>query len=137
VDLGKYRNIFIDEATDHLAEISASLLRLEKELGCAEAIDSVFRMAHSIKGMAASLEYDAITEVAHGLEDRMQGIRTAGRVADGEELALLFRGLEALEAMVAVVRAEGAPPPRRPELVSALTGAEASKKKVLRPGLRS
>jgi len=137
VDLGKYRNIFIDEATEHLAEMSSSLLQLEKELGCAEAIDSIFRMAHSIKGMAASLEYDSITEVAHGLEDRMQGIRSAGRVSDSEELAVLFRGLEALEAMVAVVRAEGEPPPRRPDLVSALTGAEASKKKALRSEPRS
>jgi two-component system chemotaxis sensor kinase CheA len=137
VDLGKYRNIFIDEATQHLAEISSSLLRLEKELGCVEAIDTVFRMAHSIKGMAASLEYESITEVAHGLEDRMQGIRAAGRVSDSEELAVLFHGLEALEAMVAVVRAEGEPPQRRPELVSALTGPEATKKKALRPQLRS
>ena len=137
MDLGKYRNIFIDEATEYLAEMSSSLLRLEKELGCAEAIDSVFRMAHSIKGMAASLEYESITEVAHGLEDRMQGIRAAGRVSDAEELAVLFHGLEALEAMVAVVRAEGEPPPRRPELVSALTGAEAPKKKALRPEPRS
>jgi two-component system chemotaxis sensor kinase CheA len=137
VDLGKYRNIFIDEATEHLAEMSSSLLQLEKELGCAEAIDSVFRMAHSIKGMAASLEYDSITEVAHGLEDRMQGIRSAGRVSDSEELAVLFRGLEALEAMVAVVRAEEVPPPRRPDLVSALTGAEAPKKKALRSEPRS
>jgi two-component system chemotaxis sensor kinase CheA len=137
VDLGKYRNIFLDEATEHLAEISASLLRLEKDLGSAEAIDSVFRMAHSIKGMAASLEYDSITEVAHGLEDRMQGIRAAGRVSDADELALLFHGLEALEAMVAAVRTSGDPPPRRAELVSALTGAEASKKKVLNPVLPS
>jgi len=137
VDLGKYRNIFIDEATEHLAEISSSLLRLEKDLGSVEAIDSVFRMAHSIKGMAASLEYDSITEVAHGLEDRMQGIRAAGRVSDADELALLFHGLEALEAMVAAVRAGGDPPPRRAELVSALTGAEASKKKALNPALPS
>jgi two-component system chemotaxis sensor kinase CheA len=129
VDLGKYRIIFLDEATEHLAEMSSSLLQLEKELASAEAIDCVFRMAHSIKGMAASLEYDSITEVAHALEDRMQGIRAAGRVSEPEELALLFRGLEALEAMVASVRADGASPPRRPELVSALSGTDPSKKK--------
>ena len=87
--------------------------------------------------MAASLEYESITEIAHGLEDRMQGIRAAGRVSDFEELALLFRGLEALEAMVAVVRAEGEPPPRRSELVAALAGAEAPKKKALTPELSS
>ena len=50
-----------------------------------ESIDLVFRMAHSIKGMAGSLGYDSITEVAHRMEDRMQAIRSAGRVEAGEE----------------------------------------------------
>ena len=137
MDLAKYRTVFLEDSTENLAEMSRALLELEKDSACTEAIDVIFRMAHSIKGMAASLEYDSITEVAHGLEDRMQGIRAAGRVSDAEELAVLFHGLEALEAMVAVVRAEGEPPPRRPELVSALTGAEAPKKKALRPEFRS
>ena len=39
----------------------------------AESIDTVFRAAHSVKGMAASLDYAPITELAHRLEDRMQG----------------------------------------------------------------
>jgi two-component system chemotaxis sensor kinase CheA len=93
-------------------------------------------MAHSIKGMAASLEYDSITEVAHRLEDRMQVHRDAGRVAGGEELALLFKGLEGLEAMVAVVRESGEPPPPSRELVEVLSAPlepADSKKKALRP----
>jgi len=103
VDMAKYRRIFLEEATEHLAEIGTALLALEKETANPDAIDLIFRMAHSIKGMAASLGYDAITEVSHRLEDRMQSIRSAGRVADPEELALLFRGVECLEAMVRAV----------------------------------
>ena len=123
MDLAKYRTIFVEESTEHLSEISAALLQLEKDSGCADAIDSIFRMAHSIKGMAASMGYDAVTEVAHRLEDRMETIRDAGRAASGDELALLFRGLEALEAMVATVRATGEGPPANPELVRALAEA--------------
>lgn len=112
MDLTKYRTLFIEEATEHLAEMSRALLRLEKEFTDSDAVDLIFRMAHGIKGMAASLEYTSITEVAHGLEDRMSAIRAAGKATSGEEVALLFRGLEALEAMVGVVRQTGdAPPP--------------------------
>ena len=82
MDMAKYRQVFIEESTEHLAEMSSALLDLEKNLADGEAIDLVFRMAHSIKGMAASLEYDSVTQVSHGLEDRMQEIRRAGRVAD-------------------------------------------------------
>jgi len=119
VDMAKYRRIFLEEATEHLAEIGTALLALEKETANPDAIDLIFRMAHSIKGMAASLGYDAITEVSHRLEDRMQSIRSAGRVADPEELALLFRGVECLEAMVRAVANEQEPKPD-PELVRIL-----------------
>jgi chemotaxis protein histidine kinase CheA len=61
--------------------------------------------------MAASLEYGSITEVSHCLEDRMSALRDGGSVGSGDEVALLFRGLEALEAMVAVVRDTGESPP--------------------------
>ena len=120
MDLAKYRTIFIEEATEHFAEISRALLELEKDPERADSIDVVFRMAHSIKGMAASLGYDGITEVAHKLEDRMQRIRDAGTVGADEELSLLFRGLTALEGMVEGVKETGEGPPASPEVVSAL-----------------
>jgi two-component system, chemotaxis family, sensor kinase CheA len=120
VDLAKYRTIFIEESTEHFAEISRALLELEKNPEGADSIDVVFRMAHSIKGMAASLGYDSITELAHKLEDRMQLVRQAGRIEPREELSLLFRGLVALEAMVGAVRETGEAPPADPELVVAL-----------------
>jgi two-component system chemotaxis sensor kinase CheA len=118
--MAKYRAVFVEEATENLAEISRALLELEKDPAHAESIDLIFRMAHSIKGMAGSLEYGAVTELAHRLEDRMQAIRAAGRVPGGEELSLLFRGLAGLERMVAIVRDTAQPPPAQPELVGAL-----------------
>jgi len=123
VDLAKYRTIFIEEATEHFAEISRALLELEKDPTRTDSIDLVFRMAHSIKGMAASLGYDGITEVAHKLEDRMQRVREAGTVGAAEELSLLFRGLTALEGMVEVVKESGDAPPADAELVAELRTA--------------
>lgn len=127
MDMAKYRQVFLEEATDHLAEMSRALLELEKDPANAEAIDLLFRMAHSIKGMAASLEYSSITEVAHRLEDRMQDVRSAGRVAGADGLSLLFRGLEGLEKMVARVRETGEPPPPDPQLAAALLASQAAR----------
>ena len=134
MDLAKYRAIFIEESTEHFAEISQALLELEKDPARVESIDVVFRMAHSIKGMAASLGYDSITELAHKLEDRMQLVRGAGAIDPRDELSVLFRGLAALEAMVGAVRETGEAPPADPDLVAALAartraGARAEKKK--------
>ncbi len=136
--MSKYRGIFLEEATEHLSEMSAALLRLEKKPVCAEDIDTVLRMAHSIKGMAATLNYDSITEVAHGLEDLMQHARNRGRLAGDEQTALLFRGMEALESMIARVRDTGENPPANPALAAALAdgpllAADSSKKKSPEP----
>ncbi len=127
MDMTKYRAVFLEEATEHLSEMSGALLELEKDSGRSEAIDLAFRMAHSIKGMAASLEYDSITEVAHRLEDCLQEIRSAGRVEGSEVLTLLFKGLEGLEAMVAAVRETGESPPPNPDLVAALASPARSR----------
>jgi two-component system chemotaxis sensor kinase CheA len=120
VDLAKYRTIFIEESTEHFGEISSALLALEKEPGSVDAIDVVFRMAHSIKGMAASLDYDPITELSHRIEDRMQQVREAGGVRPGTELSLLFQGLSALEQMVECVKDDLPIPGADPELMAEL-----------------
>ena len=126
--MAKYRVVFLEEATEHLEDMSRALLDLEREPGRGDAIDLVFRMAHSIKGMAASLGYDPITEVAHRLEDRMQDVRAAGRV-EPDDLALLFKGLEGLEAMLAAVRDTGQAPPPDPWLAHALSAPVGPRKK--------
>lgn len=123
MDLEKYKKLFLEEATEHLAELSRELLALEKDPHRGEAIDTAFRMAHSIKGMAASIGYDGIAEVAHRLEDRMDTYRTDGRI-DESGLAALFRGLEGLEAMVRVVREQGSPPEVDPRLLTDLNAPE-------------
>lgn len=127
LDMAKYRRIFLEEATDHLGEISHALLALEKELASVEAIDTLFRMAHSIKSMAASLGYEPIADLAHRMEDRMEGVRRAGRVQDQQELAVLFRALEALEASVAAVAEEREPMPVDAALLELLAASPPKK----------
>lgn len=118
--MAKYRDVFLEEATEHLAEMSRALLELEKDPVHVESVDVLFRMAHSIKGMAASLEYAPITDVAHRLEDRMQAVRSGEVQLDAAGLAVLFRGLDELERMVDAVRRTGGPPPPDPEFSAAL-----------------
>ena len=126
MDLAKYRALFLEEASEHLAEMSRALLALEKDAANGEAIDRFFRMAHSIKGMAASLDYDAITRLAHRLEDQMERVRRQGRVPGGERgLPLLFRGLEGLESLVVRVRDSGEPPAALEALERELEGVAA------------
>jgi two-component system chemotaxis sensor kinase CheA len=123
MNLEKYRLLFVDETTDHLGEMSKALGVLEEDPlpeRAAEAIDTLFRMAHSIKGMAASLDYDAVSTLSHRLEDWLEPLRTASRLPR-TALPVLYDVVTALEEMVAVVDETGEPPSPRDDLMARLS----------------
>ena len=118
--MARYRALFLEEATEALAEIGSALLDLEKDPGARESLDVVFRLAHSIKSMAASVGHEAIADVAHALEDGMERLRGAGHPVEPDGLAALFASLEGLERMVETVRVEGHAPAPDAELLAQL-----------------
>lgn len=126
MNLEKYRTLFVDEASDHLQEMARALSALSAgDEPAAEAIDTLFRMAHSIKGMAASLDYGAASSLAHRLEDWMEPLR-AGASVSPEGLALVAEAIAALEEMVACVDETGAEPQPREDLIARLSAPPAA-----------
>ena len=84
--------IFVDEALGRLDEMDAVLLAIESDPiggGDADAIDTLFRDAHTIKGGAAMLGLPGIEAVAHAIEDVLAIARDNGAVPAGLEPALL------------------------------------------------
>ncbi len=99
-DIAKFTARFVEEAREHLANLNSGLVKLEKSPDDAENINAIFRAAHTIKGSSRMLKLTAITEVAHKLEDVLGALRER-KIRHSRELAdLLFRGLDAVSAMV-------------------------------------
>ncbi len=123
MDLEKYRRLFVEEANDHLIEMSGALTALEagpSRQDADEAIDTLFRMAHSIKGMAASLDYDSVSLLSHRFEDWMEPLRGSGGQPDDSALALISQVLHGLEQMVAAADSSGEAPQPRADLIELL-----------------
>ena len=59
MDLARYADLFRTESREHLAEIDAALLALERD-GDVAGVTVLFRSTHTIKGMAASMGYRAV-----------------------------------------------------------------------------
>jgi len=120
VDLQKYRALFVDEASEHLAEMTRALADLESGAGSSsEAVDTLFRMTHSIKGMAASLDYLSASTLAHRLEDWLEPMRKHGQLPEAG-LSLVYDVVQALEEMVSIVDGTGDSPPPRDDLLQRL-----------------
>jgi two-component system chemotaxis sensor kinase CheA len=99
MDLARYAALFASEARDHLAACTRLLLAWERDPALAP-VDELFRAVHTIKGMAASMGYDAPAATAHALEHRLAGVREGGIVADAAFVDELIDRVRVLEGEV-------------------------------------
>lgn len=53
------------EAGEHIQNLNKGLLSLEKDPSDSSLIDELFRAAHTLKGSAAMMGYQGISDVAH------------------------------------------------------------------------
>jgi len=101
----EFLDIFRDEANDRLDGMVNTLLALESGNAEDDAVDSLFRDAHTIKGGAGMVGMDDVRELAHAVEDVLAGIREAG-VFPVDLTATMLRATDALRAQVAGRTAE-------------------------------
>mgnify|MGYP000126745001 CR=1 FL=1 len=95
-----YEELFISEAEEYLEQVSDSILKLEKDMNDIEAINSIFRGMHTIKGMAASMGYSSITKISHSIEDVMDLIRSEKLQVSSELVDLLLKGTDYIQSLV-------------------------------------
>ncbi len=103
MNMDKYRALFIEESRDHLSELSRLLTGLEKDTAPSQTIDECFRHIHSVKGMAASMGYDPIANLAHRFEDGVDVYRERGQAPPTDTVDLFLRAVDALTDQVEAI----------------------------------
>jgi two-component system chemotaxis sensor kinase CheA len=99
-NLEKYIQIFDVDSRKELAEMNKVLVSLEKDLSNPDLINALFRKAHSLKGMGATMGYNRLSELGHALEEPLNRIREKKFELTREIIDLLFEGVDLLEALV-------------------------------------
>jgi two-component system, chemotaxis family, sensor kinase CheA len=126
VDLQKYLSLYVSEAGEHLAGYARDLVAIEGMVRAGgdprPLIDSLFRHAHSMKGMSASMQLDGPAALAHRAEDLVDVLRKDPTSLDGEAVDVLLAAGDALQAMVQAA-ASGAKPVPEPALLERLADA--------------
>ncbi|NIK75603.1 two-component system chemotaxis sensor kinase CheA [Paenibacillus castaneae] len=100
MDMNAYLSMFIDESNDHLQSLNENLLRLESEPEELSIVQSIFRSAHTLKGMSATMGYEDLASLTHEMENVLDLVRNSKLQMDSFIFDTLFKGLDALEAMV-------------------------------------
>jgi two-component system, chemotaxis family, sensor kinase CheA len=109
MDLSKYATLFLAESREHLKACNSSLLEWEKQPSAPEPVDRLFRAIHTIKGMAATMGYSGVAQLAHGIENLLDGLRGGRLQGNSAVFQLLFRAIDALGKSVEVAGAEEPP----------------------------
>ncbi|MBO6113045.1 MAG: chemotaxis protein CheA [Lachnospiraceae bacterium] len=104
MDVSQYLGIFLDEAKEHIQVLSDQMLILEQEPDNQDAINEIFRAAHSLKGMAGTMGYKRLQRLTHDMEDCFSAVRAGQLTVTSEMMDVLFQALDAIEGYVDTIQ---------------------------------
>ncbi len=97
------RDIFFEEADEHLTILESGLLQLEdndSDVAKTELIDKLFRSAHTLKGAAALLKFNAISEISHELENLLESYKADTIVITAPLLDAMLSSLDTMRNLL-------------------------------------
>ena len=94
------RQVFAEESRDLLRQMENALLLLEAAPGDVEAINSLFRAAHTIKGSAGLFAYDTIVRFTHVVESVLDRVRNDEVALDADLMTILLPCCDHMGALV-------------------------------------
>lgn len=97
MDMSQYLGVFIDETKEHLQSLNENLLLLEKSSDDKEILNEIFRMAHTLKGMAGTMGFSHMQKLTHDMENVLSEIRSGKILVNPDIVDILFKCLDALE----------------------------------------
>ncbi len=107
-EMDRYEEVFLSESEEYLQSIVDGLLALETDPHDTEPVETVFRGAHSLKGMAAAMRYDRTSALTHKMESLMDTVRKGEQAADATLIDLMLEALDAVRGLISVeARGEG------------------------------
>lgn len=96
----KYRDMFVMEALEHVENLNHHLLKYEEEPNVKEHVDILFRSAHTLKGMAATMQYDQIREICKTIEEIFDKFRKGENSITAELGNVIFLGIDHLKQLI-------------------------------------
>ncbi len=98
--MNQYLNMFIDESNDHLQSLNEKMLELESSPADLGIVQVIFRSAHTLKGMAATMGFEDLAALTHQMENVLDLVRNEKLAMQEFIFDTLFKSLDALESMV-------------------------------------
>ncbi|GEB30928.1 MULTISPECIES: chemotaxis protein CheA [Brevibacillus] len=100
MDMNQYLDMFIEESKEHLQAINANLLLLESDPGNIGHVKEIFRSAHTLKGMSATMGFEDMASLTHEAENVLDLIRNQKLTITSDIMDVIFHSVDLIESMV-------------------------------------
>jgi two-component system, chemotaxis family, sensor kinase CheA len=107
MDTSEYMPMFLAETREHLEQLNLAIVKLEEDPADRPTIEEIFRIAHSLKGMSATMGFAKIAELTHHMEDVFELLRQRTSGLPSEAIDTVFACLDALSAAADSIEADG------------------------------
>src|SRR5882762_8901925 len=104
IDLTQFHDAFFEESFEALDSMETALLKLDIGAPDKELINTIFRVAHSIKGGSATFGFSDIASFTHSLETMLDELRSGGMQVTLSMSDLLLKSVDVMRAMLRAVQ---------------------------------
>jgi two-component system chemotaxis sensor kinase CheA len=102
-----YLEAFVREGEEHVTNLNNALLELESDPGNEEAMDAIFRTAHTLKGNFGAMGFEGASDLAHAVEDLLDEMRQGELEVTSDRMDRVFEGIDDIEACLDEIEAHG------------------------------
>ncbi|WP_018660082.1 chemotaxis protein CheA [Heyndrickxia acidiproducens] len=100
MEMSQYLEIFIEESKEHIQSLNENLLLLEQNPHDLAIVNEIFRSAHTLKGMSATMGYEDLANLTHKMENVLDAIRNEKLLVTPDTIDIIFTAVDQLESMV-------------------------------------
>ncbi len=104
IDISQFHAVFFEESFEGLDVMESGLLNLDEGTADEDAINTIFRAAHSIKGGAGTFGFMAVSEFTHVMETLLDEMRNGTRAVTAESTNVLLESVDVLREMLSAVQ---------------------------------
>lgn len=99
-DMDAYKDVFLAESADYLQQVTDGLLALESVPKDLSPVETIFRGAHSLKGMAAAMGYGKTADLTHKMESLMDRVRKGELPVSSEVISLMLTAVDLVRDLI-------------------------------------
>ena len=105
-DLSQYKDLYLQTGKEYLQALNTALLTLEKSPAQRDAIEEIFRNAHSLKSQSAAMGYEKTGYLCHAVEDVFFEIKEDRMKMTPELADVLFTAFDELKKSIDQIETE-------------------------------